>query len=228
VRRCGDAARRAPHREESLIATPARYARLTVSMRRVHRALARLVFSTVLTTWLATVVPVVCEHGLTSPYVHARFGHGAIHVLLPPSQAAVPVASPAEDALRRDTHASSAHPSQAHPSQAHPSQAHPSQAHPSQAQTSQKDDQAPAPVPALATQQAGERSAPPAHVHPAALSAMVSSQPPLSGPFTLLSAGLFVPARPLPAAQVLERSPLSFRLPPGRLPDPPPERPPAM
>lgn len=183
-------------------------------MRRVHRALARLAFSTVLTTWLATVVPVVCEHGLTSPYVHARFGHGAIHVLLSASQAAAPVASPAEDAPRGDTYDSPAPSSH--------------QAHLSQVHSSQKEDGAPAPVPALAAQRAGERSAPPAHVHPAALSAMVSSQPPFSGPFTLLSAGLFVPARLLPAAQVLERIPLSFHLPPGRLPDPPLERPPAV
>ncbi len=181
---------------------------LPESMCRLHRVLARLTLYTVLSTWLATVVPVVCEHGLTSPYVHARFGHGAIHVALPVSQAAVPVASQAAATAHDETHESPAHRPHAH--------------------RSQRDGEIPVPASAPAVQGPAARSAPPAHVHPAALSATVSSQPQSSGPLTLLNAGLLVPAQPPPAAQLPDTSLLSVSLPPGRLPDPPPERPPAV
>lgn len=194
----------------------------TESMHRLHRALARLAFYIVLTTWLATVVPVICEHGLTSPYVHARFGHGAIHVVLPVSAVAAPAVSPIEDVPHDEGHDTPAHPfHQAY--QAHGSH----QAYLSQGHLQQKDDGPPAPTSVPAVQRPGARSAPPAHIHPAALSAIVSSQPQFSGPLMLLSAGLLVPAQPLPADWLRDTIPLSIYLPPERLPDPPPERPPA-
>lgn len=199
-------------------------------MRRSHRALARLAFYTVLMIWLATVVPVVCEHGLTSPYVHARFGHGAIHVVLPVSAAAAPVASPAEGVPHDDAHDKLVQPALPHPHQT-PGSAQVdgfAQVHGSaQVHVSRKDGGTPAPAPA-SPPGLGAHSAPPAHVHPAALSATVSPQPQFSGPLTLLSAGLLAPAQPLLAAPLLDTSPLFIYLPPGRLPDPPPERPPAV